>query len=92
LFTVNVPTTSGGIGNNGKNDIAVLDVTPRLSVSILESRYHGGGILAVAEEPLEELLLPDVVGVPPPPDSLLDPAEPGLLTETVQVPHQAPVF
>jgi hypothetical protein len=55
-FTVNVPTTSGGIGTNGKKDIAVLDVMPRLSVSIVESRYHGGGTRAAAVSPAEDPL------------------------------------
>jgi hypothetical protein len=82
LFTVNMPVGSGG---NPSSERALLKVMPWLSVIIIESRYHGGGVLAVAE-PLE-VLLADVVGVTPSLDPLLDPAEPGLLTSTVQKPN-----
>jgi hypothetical protein len=57
LFTVNMPVGSGG---NPSSERALLKVMPRVSVIIIESMYHGGGVLFVADEPEERL---PVVGV-----------------------------
>jgi hypothetical protein len=56
LFTVNMPVGSGG--NPSRDDRAVLKVMPWLLVIIIESMYHGGGVL-LAVDWLDELL-PDV--------------------------------
>jgi hypothetical protein len=52
MLTVNMPVGSGG---NPSSERALLKVMPWLSVIIIESRYHGGGVLLVVAESLEEL-------------------------------------